>query len=110
MRWASSFTTPREPVKSLRVVVGGALAVAARASRALVIGAVLPAEIVAGGPVVVGAVEALAPRGGGWRLGIAEVGVTINVRRKREPHQRDSKQSRHDDLTHRIVPYARSPQ
>ena len=75
------------------MVVGRTLAVGALASRALVIGTVLAAEIVARGPVVVQVVEAFAPRGRSWGLGIAEVGVTVYVGRKREPHHRDRKQS-----------------
>src|SRR5579862_899682 len=89
--------------------VGRALAFAALASRAVVGGTVLPAEVVAGSPVVVGAVEAFAARGGGLRFRIAEVGVAIYVHRERDPHQRDRKQSRHDDLTHQFEPPCTKP-
>lgn len=86
------------------MVVGRTLAVGAFASRALVIGAPLSAEVVAGSEVVVGVVEALASRRGVRRLGIGEVRMTIAVSRIRESHHRDRKQARHDNLAHRVVP------
>ena len=85
----------------LIMVVVRTFAVVAFASGALVIGTPLATEIVAWSQVVVRVVEAFARRLGGRRLRVAEVRMTIVIRRIRESHNRDREQPRHDDLTHR---------
>src|SRR5271156_7010798 len=91
------------------MLIGRALAVGAVASRALVVGTPLPAEVGACGQIVVRTVEALASKRGGRRLRVAEVGVTIAISRIREPHHRDREQPRHDDLSHRFFPLCTKP-
>src|SRR5271155_2853300 len=91
------------------MLIGRALAVGAIASRALVVGTPLPAEVGACGQIVVRTVEALASKRGGRRLRVAEVGVTIAISRIREPHHRDREQPRHDDLSHRFFPLCTKP-
>src|SRR5690242_18329101 len=91
------------------MVVGRTLAFVASASRAFVAGPVLAAPVAAGGQIVVSAVEAFALRDCSRCLRIGEVRVTIAISREGQPHNRDRKESRHYDLTHRCPLSAQPP-
>src|ERR1700687_3259020 len=92
------------------MIVCRTLAVVAGAGRAYVAGPVLAAPVVARGQIVVGPVEALALSDPGWRrFRISEVRVTIAISREGQPHDRERKESRHYDLTHRKSPLSAQP-
>ena len=92
------------------MVVGRTLAFVAVATRARIAGPELATPVVAGRQIVVGAVEAFAQRrrrGRCFRIGV--VRVTIAISRECEPHNRDRKECRHYDLTHRKSPLSAQP-
>ena len=92
------------------MIVGRTLAVVAGAGRAFVAGPILAAPVVAGRQIVISSVEALALRDSGWRcFRIGEVRVAIPIGREGQPHDRDRKESRHYDLTHRKSPLSAQP-
>ena len=92
------------------MVVGRTLAFVASAAGARIAGPELATPVIAGRQIIVRAVEAFAQRrssGRCFRIGI--VRVTVAIGRECEPHNRDRKESRHYDLTHRCPLSAQPP-